>query len=60
MAAAEPPQLDLFAPRPEQLPALIARPYEDASKLGDEDVRRLRLALADLAESRRLLQLSKD
>ena len=45
------------APPPMQLPT-VAGPLRDASGLGEEDARRLRLALADLAECRRLLLLT--
>jgi DNA-binding transcriptional MerR regulator len=41
------------------LPALIAEPDYGPAGLGDEDIRQLRLALADLAECRRLLTLIK-
>jgi len=45
------------APPPMQLPT-VAGPLREASGLGEEDARRLRLALADLAECRRLLLLT--
>jgi hypothetical protein len=38
---------------------VIAPAPNFAGGLGDEDIRALRLALADLAEARRLLLLSK-
>jgi DNA-binding transcriptional MerR regulator len=41
------------------LPALIAEPDDGPGGLSDEDIRQLRLALADLAECRRLLTLIK-
>jgi DNA-binding transcriptional MerR regulator len=44
-------------PPPMQLPT-IAGPLREASGLDEEDARRLRLALADLAECRRLLLLT--
>jgi DNA-binding transcriptional MerR regulator len=46
-------------PPPVQLPAVIAQPAEVQRGLGDEEIRHLRLALADLAEARRLLLLTK-
>ncbi len=46
------------APPPMQLPTVVAQPLRDAAGLGDEDIRSLRLALADLAECRRLLLLT--
>jgi DNA-binding transcriptional MerR regulator len=45
------------APPPMQLPT-VAGPLREASGLDAEDARRLRLALADLAECRRLLLLT--
>ncbi len=51
--AAEKPAL------PVMLPAVIAPEPSFAGGLGDEEIRALRLALADLAEARRLLLLSK-
>jgi DNA-binding transcriptional MerR regulator len=45
------------APPPMQLPT-VAGPLREASGLDEEDARRLRLALADLAECRRLLLLT--
>jgi DNA-binding transcriptional MerR regulator len=42
------------------LPAVVAQPYADAPRLGEEDIRQLRLALADLSECRRLLRLTKE
>ena len=53
-AAAEKPAAD--APK---LPAVIAPAPNFVGGLGDEEIRALRLALADLAEARRLLLLSK-
>ncbi len=47
------------APPPARLPALVAQPLHEASHFDEEDIRRLRLALADLAECRRLLRLTK-
>jgi DNA-binding transcriptional MerR regulator len=44
---------------PVMLPAVIAPEPSFAGGLGDEEIRALRLALADLAEARRLLLLSK-
>jgi DNA-binding transcriptional MerR regulator len=44
---------------PPKLPAVIAPALNFAGGLGDEEIRALRLALADLAEARRLLLLSK-
>ena len=41
------------------LPAVISPEPSFAGGLGDEEIRALRLALADLAEARRLLLLSK-
>jgi DNA-binding transcriptional MerR regulator len=41
------------------LPAVIASAPEFSGGLGEEEIRALRLALADLAEARRLLLLSK-
>ena len=55
---ASPLSVEAEAPRT-QLPALVARPLHDAAHLDDEDVNQLRLALADLAECRRLLRLTK-
>jgi len=50
----------LEPPRPTQLPAVIAQPAATTQAgLGEEEVRALRLALADLAEARRLLLLTK-
>ena len=46
------------APSPMQLPTVVARPARDAAGLDEEDIRGLRLALADLAECRRLLRLT--
>jgi hypothetical protein len=37
----------------------VAQPLHEASHFDEEDIRRLRLALADLAECRRLLRLTK-
>ncbi len=45
-------------PPPMQLPTVVAGPLRIASGLDEEDARRLRLALADLAECRRLLLLT--
>jgi DNA-binding transcriptional MerR regulator len=45
-------------PPPMQLPAIVAGAAREALGLDEEDVRRLRLALADLAECRRLLLLT--
>ncbi len=45
-------------PPPMQLPAIVAGPLREAGGLDEEDARRLRLALADLAECRRLLLLT--
>ncbi len=45
------------APPPMQLPT-VAGPLREASGFDEEDARRLRLALADLAECRRLLLLT--
>jgi DNA-binding transcriptional MerR regulator len=45
------------APPPVQLPT-VAGPLREASGLAEEDARRLRLALGDLAECRRLLLLT--
>jgi len=42
-----------------KLPAVIAPAPNFVGGLGDEEIRALRLALADLAEARRLLLLSK-
>ncbi len=69
----EPPDLDLEPgltieahveperepPPPTQLPAVVAPLMRDSSGLDDDDIRELRLALADLAECRRLLLLTK-
>ena len=44
---------------PAMLPAVIAPAPHLSGGLGDEEIRALRLALADLAEARRLLLLSK-
>ncbi len=44
---------------PPKLPAVIAPAPNFVGGLGDEEIRALRLALADLAEARRLLLLSK-
>ncbi len=41
------------------LPAVVAPAPQFSGGLGDEEIRALRLALADLAEARRLLLLSK-
>jgi DNA-binding transcriptional MerR regulator len=49
---------DSDAPPPMRLPTLVAQPLRDAAGLDDEDISRLRLALADLAECRRLLLLT--
>jgi len=46
------------APPPMQLPTVVAGPLREVSGLDEEDARRLRLALADLAECRRLLLLT--
>jgi DNA-binding transcriptional MerR regulator len=68
-----PAQERAFAPEPEALAPLVVRPdappppmqlptvagpLREASGLDEEDARRLRLALADLAECRRLLLLT--
>lgn len=55
----EPSVAPASAPLPVALPALIAEPLQGAGGLSDEDIRQLRLALADLAECRRLLNLTK-
>lgn len=71
----EPPDLELESeliveaqvlpePEPEQtpptrLPAVVAPPMRDSFGLDDDDIKELRLALADLAECRRLLLLTK-
>jgi len=49
---------DPESPPPTQLPTLVAQPLRDAARLDEEDISRLRLALADLAECRRLLLLT--
>ncbi len=48
------------APPPTNLPAVVSQPYSDAPRLGEEDIRQLRLAMADLSECRRLLRLTKE
>jgi DNA-binding transcriptional MerR regulator len=50
-------RLDAPTP-PMQLPTVVAGPLRQASGFDEEDARRLRLALADLAECRRLLLLT--
>lgn len=55
----EPMAAPAAAALPAALPALIAEPLHGAGGLSDEDIRQLRLALADLAECRRLLTLTK-
>lgn len=56
LAPAPPP-----APPPAtHLPAVVAQPFADAPRLGAEDIKQLRLALADLSECRRLLRLTKE
>jgi len=54
----EPPVEKPAAP-PMLLPAVVSPAPHFSGGLGDEEVRALRLALADLAEARRLLLLSK-
>ena len=62
---AAPPRVEEPAPAAEKpalpvmLPAVISPEPSFAGGLGDEEIRALRLALADLAEARRLLLLSK-
>ncbi|QGM45761.1 MerR family transcriptional regulator [Methylocystis heyeri] len=46
-------------PPPVRLPAVAGPLMEHAPQLGEDDIRQLRLALADLAECRRLLLLAK-
>jgi len=55
----KPPAVEKPAPPPAMLPAVIAPAPHLSGGLGDEEIRALRLALADLAEARRLLLLSK-
>jgi DNA-binding transcriptional MerR regulator len=59
-AASEPPTaVDRPPAPPAMLPAVVAPAQHFSGGLGDEEIRALRLALADLAEARRLLLLSK-
>ncbi|HTO79529.1 MAG TPA: MerR family transcriptional regulator [Methylocystis sp.] len=53
------PAFEEPAADPPKLPAVIAPALNFVGGLGDEEIRALRLALADLAEARRLLLLSK-
>jgi DNA-binding transcriptional MerR regulator len=55
----EPMTAPSAAPLPAALPALIAEPLSGVGGLTEADIRQLRLALADLAECRRLLTLTK-
>jgi DNA-binding transcriptional MerR regulator len=60
-AAPPPSPAPVVEPRPAQLPAVIAQPAQMAQAgLDEEQERALRLSLADLAEARRLLLLTKD
>jgi DNA-binding transcriptional MerR regulator len=59
------PETEPFHPAPApstppvRLPAVAGPLMEHAPQLGEDDIRQLRLALADLAECRRLLLLAK-
>jgi DNA-binding transcriptional MerR regulator len=58
-ASEEQATVDMPPAAPAMLPAVVAPAPHFSGGLGDEEVRALRLALADLAEARRLLLLSK-
>ncbi len=53
------PEPEPEPPPPVRLPAVVGPLLAHAPVLGEEDIRQLRLALADLAECRRLLLLAK-
>ncbi|ARN81614.1 MerR family transcriptional regulator [Methylocystis bryophila] len=59
----EPPEVEASPPVGQSgkimLPAVVSPEPHFSAGLGDEEIRALRLALADLAEARRLLLLSK-
>ncbi len=57
------PEPEILGPLPASgagLPAVIAHPLSHGERLGDDDLRRLRAALADLTECRRLLLLTRE